>query len=62
MRTIEEIQGTLKMYRNMKRDAEQNMNEALKDHSEFAYNVHHNSLIKSQHYIEMLEYVLGERE
>lgn len=38
------------------------MDAALKDKSEFAYNVHKDNLKKSKHYVEMLEYVLGERE
>lgn len=62
MRTIEEIQSALAYWRHKVVSDECDMDAALKDKSEFAYNVHKDNLKKSKHYVEMLEYVLGERE
>lgn len=62
MRTVEEITGTLGRWRHARFQAEELMNNALANHSEFAYNAHKDSLKKAENHIEMLEYVLGERE
>lgn len=62
MRTIEEIRGALDRWKHTRLQAEELMNNALAKHSEFAYNVHRDYLEKIENYIEILEYVLGERE
>lgn len=59
MRDIEDIKGALERYRREKLESENLMEVALRERSEFAYNVYRDNLIKSEHYIEILEYVLG---
>lgn len=62
MRKIEEIKDTLGRFKREKLNAKTMMEKALIDQSEFAYNVHSGDVKKFEYYIEILEYVLGERE